>query len=95
MCAVNKYAFATATFIIIIGNPILWKYKKIIYIMATPNHIAETYLRNSINENLYPNFSATPAQITFAEAPINVPFPPKHAPNDNDQINGCNGNANS
>jgi hypothetical protein len=33
------------------------------------------YLKNSTKVNLYPCCSATPAQTTFAEAPIKVPFP--------------------
>ena len=30
----------------------------------------------------WPSFAARPATITLALAPINVPFPPRHAPKD-------------
>ena len=35
-----------------------------------------------------PFFSAMPATMTFAEAPISVPLPPKHAPKDNAHQSG-------
>ena len=37
-----------------------------------------------------PFFSAMPATITFAEAPMSVPFPPRHAPKDNAHQSGSN-----
>ena len=38
---------------------------------------------NSIKEILIPAFFAIPIDMIFAEAPIMVIFPPKHAPNAN------------
>lgn len=52
------------------------------------------YLKYSTKVNLYPCCSATPAHTTFAEAPISVPLPPRHAPNANAQTKGCNGKFN-
>ena len=44
--------------------------------------IAPTFI-NSIKEILIPAFFAIPIDMIFAEAPIMVIFPPKHAPNAN------------
>lgn len=55
----------------------------------------KTYFINCIKEILYPCCSATPAHTIFDDDPNKVPFPPKHAPNDNAQINGCSGNPNA
>ena len=40
-------------------------------------------IKNLTNPIGCPSREARPATITFAEAPINVPFPPKQAPSDN------------
>lgn len=36
---------------------------------------SKTHLKYSTNVKRYPCCSATPAHTTFADAPINVPFP--------------------
>ena len=43
----------------------------------------------------YPCCSANPAATTFAEAPINVPLPPRQQPNDKAHTSGVNGNPKS
>ena len=45
---------------------------------------------NGINAIWTPFFSAIPATITFAEAPMSVPFPPRQAPKDNAHQSGSN-----
>ena len=37
-----------------------------------------------------PFFSAMPATMTFAEAPMSVPFPPRQAPKDKAHQSGSN-----
>jgi hypothetical protein len=52
--------------------------------------IAPTFI-NSIKEILIPAFFAIPIDMIFAEAPIMVIFPPKHAPSANaHQSKFCN-----
>ena len=52
---------------------------------AVDNRIDNIIKGNATNKNFakeirYPSFAAIPATITFALAPTNVPFPPRHAP---------------
>ena len=35
-------------------------------------------MKNSLNVKLYPCCSVTPEQTRLADAPISVPFPPRH-----------------
>jgi len=45
-------------------------------------------IRNSLKNILYPNLSATAIASRFALAPINVPLPPRSAPNASAYHNG-------
>ena len=48
-------------------------------------------LKNSLKEIGYPASSDIPAVTTFADAPMRVPLPPRHAPNASAQIKGFRG----
>jgi len=60
--------------------------------------IGKPYATNLMNDIFFPAFSAMPTTITFAEAPIGEPLPPRHAPSASDHQIGirsvCRSSAN-
>jgi len=50
--------------------------------------IGNPTFKKSVKVKLYPCCCAIPATTTFAEAPINVPLPPRHAPKARAQTKG-------
>ena len=59
------------------------------------NIIGNPTLKKRLNEIGYPASSAIPAVTTFAEAPMIVPLPPRHAPKESAQARGANAKPNS
>lgn len=79
-CVSSRYAVDIKILPIMTGNPTLQqihkKYRQMISQIVVLV-IKSAYLKNCRKVNLYPCCSATPAQTTFAEAPIRVPLPTK------------------
>lgn len=84
---INRYTIAVSVVANIIGNPILGGGAEG-GVMEWAILVIWPYIKNLTNDILYPFCSAIPAHTTLAEAPMSVPFPPRHAPKASAQTSG-------